>query len=880
MIGQTLDRYRIEAKLGEGGMGVVYKAHDTRLNRVVAIKVLPHDKVADPERKQRFAQEARAASALNHANIVGVHDIRSEGAIDFIVMEYATGQTLDRIIAAGRLEIVTALRYAVQIASALAAAHGAGIVHRDLKPSNVVVSADDRVKVLDFGLAKLVEPAGGAEATTQTSPLTANGLVVGTAAYMSPEQAAGRSVDARTDIFSFGAMLYEMVTGRRPFVGDSPLSMLAKILNEDPAAPTTIVATVPPEVERTILRCLRKDPARRYQTMADLKVALEDLVTDSTGGAPAQTLTSRPPRARRLAWVPIIPVVLAGAYFASQSTRPAPDAPAPTRPVPLTALPGVVRYPSFSPDGNHVAFTWNGPKRDNTDVYVQQIGAGAPLRLTTDPANDSAAAWSPDGRSIAFLRQQEDRRSELRLVPPLGGPERKVADLRPHGAFLRPVTLDWCPDSSCVVVSDAVDETTQVDALFVVAIETGEKRPLTSPPASFLADSDPAVSPDGLWLVFRRDAAPFSGQLLLLALGAGVTAAGEPRRLTTTQLNAYAPDWISNDEIVLSARRSLWRMGIAPGRSPTRLPFAGEDGLQPAVSRPGPGRSVRLAYVRSFADANIWRVETSAAGAPASSPPFVAIASTRRDAISQFSPDDRRVVFVSDRSGESEIWVSDASGSGAMQLTSMGANPGFPRWSPDGKTIAFHSNPEGQGDIFVVSAEGGKPRQITSGPATDAFASFSRDGQWIYFISTRTAIATIWKAPASGGPAIQVSPRAARMALESPDGAFVYFVEAASLERPGSLWRLPVRGGDSIKVLDGVSAVSFDILENGVYYVRRVADEAQLHYFDFATRRSTTVAENLGNILFGLTASRDGRVIMYSRIDSSVDDLMLVENFR
>lgn len=316
------------------------------------------------------------------------------------------------------------------------------------------------------------------------------------------------------------------------------------------------------------------------------------------------------------------------------------------------------------------------------------------------------------------------------------------------------------------------------------------------------------------------------------------------------------------------------------GSTPARLPFAGEDGLQPAVSRPAPGRPARIAYVRSFSDANIWRIETSAAGTPASSPPIVAIASTRRDLISQLSPDDQRVAFVSNRSGEAEIWVSDASGSGAMQLTFMGASPGFPRWSPDGKTIAFHSNPEGQGDIFVIPAEGGKPRPITSGPATDAFASFSRDGRWIYFISSRTANATIWKAPASGGPAVQVSSHAAAMALESPDGAFVYFVEATSLERPGTLWRLPVQGGDPIKVLDDVSPAHFDVLDKGIYHVRRVVGDAQLHYFDLATRRSTTVAEKLGNVLFGLTAARDGRAIMFSRVDSSVDDLMLVEDFR
>src|SRR5213593_1577635 len=257
MIGQTLDHYRIVSKLGEGGMGVVYKAHDTHLDRPVAIKVLPPDKVADPSRKQRFVHEAKAASALNHPNIVTIYDIRSDQGTDFIVMEYIDGQTLDELIAPKALRQRQALHYSVQIADALAKAHGAGILHRDLKPSNIMVTDEGRVKILDFGLAKLLDAEDSSpEGTTLTErPITEQGTVLGTAAYMSPEQAEGRKVDARSDIFSFGSVLYEMVTGRKPFTGDSQLSLLTKILNEDPAPPGQLAASVPPELERTILHC-------------------------------------------------------------------------------------------------------------------------------------------------------------------------------------------------------------------------------------------------------------------------------------------------------------------------------------------------------------------------------------------------------------------------------------------------------------------------------------------------------------------------------------------------------------------------------------------------------------------------------------------------
>ena len=883
MVGATLDRYKIESKLGEGGMGVVYKARDTHLDRVVAIKVLPRDKVTDPDRKQRFVQEAKAASALNHPGIVAVHDIRSDAGIDFIVMEYADGQTIDRIIPPKGLGITRALRYGVQIADALAKAHEAGIIHRDLKPSNVMVTDDGRVKILDFGLAKLLDPEGASEARTRTTPLTDAGLIVGTAAYMSPEQAEGKKVDTRSDIFSLGVVLYEMVTGRRPFVGDSSLSVLAKILNDDPVAPSQITAAVPPEVERAVLRCLRKDPARRYQTMADLKVALEDLAADSASGRLARVSAAQTAPSWRWAWVALIPVFLAIAYFAWQARRPAENAPA-LQAVPLTALRGVTRYPSFSPAGDYVAFTWTGPSQDNQDVYVQQIGAGSPLRLTSDPARDYSPVWSPDGRWLAFLRQRADPRvSELRLIAPLGGPERHVTEIRPHGAFLRGVTMAWCPDSRCLVVTDAVNETTLQDALFVISTETGEKRQVTRPPEGKLADTDPAISPDGKWLVFRRDFAPFSGELQVVALGRNLVTEGEPRMLTPTVLIAYSPQWMPDGSaIVFSAKGALYRLAMAAGSKPERLPF-GEDGIMPVVSRPQAGAPARLIYVRSFADTNIWRLDTPGAGIPATSPPVIAISSTRGDFVPDLSPDGRRIVFNSDRSGEIEIWAADTTGDNAIQLTSMGLIPGFARFSPDGQSVVFQTNPEGHGDVFVVAAGGGsRPRRMTNHPATDAIASFSRDRKWIYFSSSRTPGGAVWKMPASGGDAVRVSPGPGTLAIESMDGAYLYYSDGASSDRPGWLLQQSLKTGEVVKLVDNVIAVSFAVVDGGIYYPERTtASDTRLKYFNLATRQSTVIASSLGNLVLGsIAASRDGRSIFFSRVDSSVNDLMLVENFR
>jgi Tol biopolymer transport system component len=676
-----------------------------------------------------------------------------------------------------------------------------------------------------------------------------------------------------------------MMTGRPPFSGDSHVAVLAKILHDEPAPPSTL-ADIPPDVERTILRCLRKDPARRFQTMADLQIALEDHLTDSSALLQAAGRRLAAPRRRArgvvLAAVGLGVAAIAAAYIGWLSLR----APAPGEPlhaVPLTALPGVVRSPSFSPDGNHVTFAWSGPQQSNSDIYVQQIGAGTPLQLTTDAASDYSPAWSPDGRAIAFLRQAPNSpHHELRLVPPLGGPERKVVDIQPRG-FLRAVTLAWCPDSKCVVLTDATSsDGTGPDALFVVSLESGAKRQLTTPPPEFHADNDPAISPDGRWLAFRRDVAPFSGRLLLVPLTEGVTPGGEPRSLTPILITAYNPKWISNGEIIFGAKSSLWRMGIAAGATPARLPFVGADGQMPAVAPPQNGRPGRLVYVRSFADANVWRLETSGAGKPLVAAPVVTISSSRREALVNLSDDGQKITFISDRAGESEVWMADATGGNAVQLTTLGANPGYPRWAPDGKRIVFHSNSEEHpyGAIHVVATESGGTRRLTANRSTDVFPSFSRDGRWIYFSSSRTGIPQIWKMPSAGGEPALVSSRAGMLAIESMDGASLFFVESRTSDAPGTLWRVPLDGAPASTLVDGVNSLSFAVVEEGVYYIERVGNVSRLRYFDLTTRQATIVATDLGVVTPGLTASRDGRVILFSRIDSSVNDLMLVENFR
>jgi eukaryotic-like serine/threonine-protein kinase len=895
MIGRTLEHYRIESKLGEGGMGVVYKGHDPRLDRWVAIKVLPPEKLGDPAGQQRFLREARAASALNHPGIVTIHDIRSHDGVEFIVMEFIEGKTLAELIPPGGLPEPHLLRLAVQMADALDAAHQAGILHRDLKPSNIMVTPQGRIKVLDFGLAKLIErPKAAPGATTATAQLTAAQVVVGTAPYMSPEQAEGRRVDARSDVFSFGSMLYEMATGQRPFHGESWLSLLGRILNDEPKPPHDVEPSVSRSLESAILRCLRKDPASRFQTMADVRSALEDVTAQSAIVHEPEI----PHDARWRLWpavgaVAIIILLAAVGYYGWRAVQHVPQS-APLRVETLTTFPGRELYPSFSPDGNYVVFTWNGPRQDNTDVYVQQIGAGSPLQLTSDPTADYNPVWSPDGKWVAFLRGNPARPlspndREVRLIPPLKGPERKLADIRVQEITVNPAYLTWCPDSTCVVVSDTTGDGKPV-ALFVISIESGEKRQLTTPAAPAIADTNPAISEDGRTLLFLRRTTWAMGEVFLQPLKGDMTAAGDARPLATPGLKPDSATWMPNGSEILvssgaiSGGANLWRVSVRGDSPPSRLPFAGEDGVLPTVSRSQPGRPSRLVYVRSFTDDNIWRIDVPGVGAPASEPPVVAVASTKADIHPQLSPDGRRVAFTSTRSGWWEIWIADPDGANAVQLTNLRAptGTGVPHWSPDGTTIVFASDAEGQFDLFLTPAAGGKPRNITSHAAFDHVPVFSRDGHWIYFSSTRSGQYQVWKLPVAGGPPVQVTTDGGWLSQESVDGRDLYFSPPPAVGGSAPVWRMSTTGGTPVKVVDGVFNHQSAIVQRGIYYLERQGTQTRLQFYDAATRRTTTIARNLGEASpgGGFAVSADGRTIFYARTDSSIDDLMLVDNIQ
>jgi Tol biopolymer transport system component/tRNA A-37 threonylcarbamoyl transferase component Bud32 len=886
VIGRTISHYSLIEKLGEGGMGVVYKARDTHLDRFVAIKVLPAEKVADPERKQRFVQEAKAASSLNHPNIITIYDIGQAEGVDFISMECVSGKTLDRLIPRHGMRLNEVLKCAVQIADALARAHSAGIVHRDLKPGNIMVNEHGLVKVLDFGLAKLTEatPVDGDDSTRTMRPTTEEGKIVGTVAYMSPEQAEGKKVDARSDIFSFGSVLYEMVTGGQAFHGDTKASTLAAILKDNPRPASQLVDGLPREVERLISRCLRKDVNQRSQHIDDVKIALEELKEESDSGVLGTAAVAKTKPGYRLTWVLTIVAALligaAGLWFRLKSGSPE----VPLVAVPLTSYGGLELWPTLSPDGTQVAFSWDGEKQNKFDIYVKQIGVEPPFRLTSDAAMDYSPAWSPDGGFIAFLRELSHDKTDIVLVPQRGGPERILSEIKgsmqqalPWGPY-----LSWTPDSKWIVCP-APKSGERVWALHLFSTETGEQTELTSPPSSEAGDVAPAVSPDGKTLVFSRVSPDFfNATLWLLHLKDGYKPVGKEEQIQSPGITNIGAAWLPNGrEFVFGSETGtnygLWRTAVSKGAVSRRLDL-GSAGAEPTISRLGN----RLAFAVFQFRGNIWRVDLNGPGKEPSQP-IRFIFSTQNEFYPAFSPDGRRIAFMSERSGTQEIWICDSDGSKTLQLTSFGGAAIYgPSWSPDSQNIALTVAQKGiKEDIYVVSVNGGVPRRMTTDPAEDKWPYWSHDGKWIYFSSTRSGREEIWRMPASGGEAVQITRNSGDTPQESPDGRFLYYMKG--WPDAVSVWRASVDGNQEAKVLDSVhSEGQWTVGKEGIYFFRTPdkMGHSDICFYEFASgqiRKVLTIQMPVNN---HIAVSPDGRTILYPQSDESGSVLMLVDNFR
>jgi Tol biopolymer transport system component len=767
--GTRIGGYEILGSLGAGGMGVVYRARDTRLGRDVAIKTLPASFAADVERRARFQREAEILASLNHPHIAGIHGLEESGGTSALVLEFVAGDTLAERIAESPIPVAESLAVARQIVEALDAAHCQGIIHRDLKPANVKVKPDGTVKVLDFGLAK--SSGLGAVDDAQSPTITAvsrAGVILGTAAYMSPEQARGKPVDKRADIWAFGCVLYEMLTGRGAFALDTTTDTLSAIVSRDPDW-SKLPAGTPAGAIRVLRRCLEKDVRRRLRDIADASADLEDAARAD------EPILAAPTRGRIRIVSAAATGIAIGLTVAAMGfwMRPVPEAgPQYARIVRLTSGPHREFAPAVSPDGRWVAYVSDAGGRAN--VWVRFVAGGEPVNLTaasnleiSSGTNTGGLEISPDGTRIAVtatLRGSQSVPSTWEIPAPLPGVPRKLLD--PPLQAMR-----WSPDGRRITFIAA--GAAAGDALWIADADGTNRRELI-PPQDGMHIHWPAWSADGFVYFIRTFPTVVN--------------------LDRSEIYRIDPDGDHSMEPVIETfRRALHPLPLSAGRgiiyaanpltAETQLWWRSSDGTatRPLTSGVGEFSEPRASTDGHTLVATLYQLRqslTRVALEPDDTPTMPVTDGFQGDLDPVMSPAGDRLAFSSSRAGNRHIWTMRSDGSEPRPLTSGPAEDDRPTFSPDGTRIAFASDRGGVRGIWVISADGGAPTKVIEATLSGGF-TWTHDGQHIVYGAAAGAGPGLWKVPVAGGvPVRVVTPVFASEPVSAPNRDVIAYISA------------------------------------------------------------------------------------------------------
>ncbi len=880
---QMIGPYRIISLLGAGGMGEVYLAEDTRLARRIALKILPFPFVADRDRVRRFEREARAASALNHPNIVAIYDIGEADSIHYIAAEYVDGKTLRARLTSGRMQLTKAIKVGIQITEALTAAHRAGITHRDIKPENIVLRNDGYLKVLDFGLAKLATEVVRQSGSLPPLAQTESGQLFGTVKYMSPEQALGQPVDHRTDLWSTGAVLYELVTGKAPFSGATHAATFDEILNQQPTPPTELNSDWPAELDSIINRSLEKDAELRYQTAADLRADLRRLQRElEPRASKLGRAVSRIGRARRdrLGWpakaalatgVLVVLVVTAWLYSVRQTPvqrEPGPDWTS-GRSIQLTSEAGPEYFPNLTPDGKGIIYA--SRSTGNWDIFWQRVGGKNSVNLTKDsPADDTQPAYSPDGNFIAFRSERTPR--GIYVMEATSENVKRVADFGQNPS--------WSPDNKNVVVGvDPISHPSvrsiMPSPLWIINVETQAKRLLTEGDAV-----QPSWSPHGNRIAYWGMQLG-SGQRDIWTISA---VGGEPLQITNDQASDWNPVWSADGRYLYFASdrggsMNFWRLSIdeKTGRAlgePESVTTPSAYSQHLSFSRDGK----RLAYVQKSETGNLQRVSFDPSTGKTTSEPESITQGTRYVTSPDVSPDGQWLVYSSQGERQEDIFLVKNDGANPRQLTSDVFNDRFPRWSPDGKHIAFYTDRSGRYEVWLINADGSGLRQLTntSGPPA-TYPVWSPDGSQIVY-KQRGAVTAAINTNQAGQAQMLAQPAAAKEAGET----FWPWSWSADGRRLAGWWRSPASPDNHIVVYsfetqEYEQLTSFGNRPVWLHDNRRLffQDHDRLYIVDSVTRKVQEILSAHPYSAETVCATRDDRTLYYVIVRTEADIWLL-----